>query len=290
MIIAARPRSARDFALMGGLLVLFTGGARDAGPLPAIEERDVFESCPPRSCRSITGRAAGQRPRARPQSALARASRPPRSRRRGIPRHRRDDGAAARRRRRRRRVERRGADAGGKAAALGSRRRSPSGTAGRSGCSSSRRTTSSTRSSPRSLRLRSSDVHVGESSTLSADEQARLLGEAWERAAKPEPLDVRLVVHHRSGRTDTYHLGAHPPSLTPADLDLIHRALARCHQGHRPARPSPRRRPRGAHANGTTTERTTARRGARGHPPDGAAGRRARAPCFAPATTRGCAT
>ena len=73
------------------------------------------------------------------------------------------------------------------------------------------------------LRLRSSDVHVGESSTLSADEQARLLGEAWERAASAEPLDVRLVVHHRSGRTDTYHLGAHPPSLSPGDLDLIHR-------------------------------------------------------------------
>ena len=73
------------------------------------------------------------------------------------------------------------------------------------------------------IRLRSSDVYVGESSTLSADDQARLLGEAWERADKPEPLDVRLVIHHRSGRADTYHLGAHPPSLTPGDLDLIHR-------------------------------------------------------------------
>ena len=73
------------------------------------------------------------------------------------------------------------------------------------------------------LRLRSSDVHVGESSTLTADEQARLLGEAWEAAARAEPLDVRLVVHHRSGRTDTFHLGAHPPSLSPGDLDLIHR-------------------------------------------------------------------
>jgi magnesium transporter len=73
------------------------------------------------------------------------------------------------------------------------------------------------------VRLRSSDVYVGESSTLSAEEQARLVGEAWERADKPEPLDVRLVVYHRSGRADTYHLGAHPPSLTSGDLDLIHR-------------------------------------------------------------------
>ena len=73
------------------------------------------------------------------------------------------------------------------------------------------------------VRLRSSDVYVGESTTLSAEDQARLLGEAWERADKPEALDVRLVIYHRSGRADTYHLGAHPPSLTSGDLDLIHR-------------------------------------------------------------------
>jgi magnesium transporter len=73
------------------------------------------------------------------------------------------------------------------------------------------------------IRLRSSDVYVGESSTLSAEDQARLLGDAWERADKPEALDVRLVIYHRSGRADTYHLGAHPPSLTSGDLDLIHR-------------------------------------------------------------------
>jgi magnesium transporter len=73
------------------------------------------------------------------------------------------------------------------------------------------------------VHLRSSEVHVGESSTLSAEEQARLLGDAWERAIKPEPLDVRLVILHRSGRSDTFHLGAHAPSLAPGDLDLIHR-------------------------------------------------------------------
>jgi len=73
------------------------------------------------------------------------------------------------------------------------------------------------------LRLRSSDVYVGESASLSVADQARLLGEAWEEADKPEPLDVRLVICHRSGRTDSFHLGAHPPSLSPRDLDLIHR-------------------------------------------------------------------
>jgi magnesium transporter len=73
------------------------------------------------------------------------------------------------------------------------------------------------------VRLRSSDVYVGESSTLSAGDQARMLGEAWERADKPEALDVRLVIYHHSGRAETYHLGAHPPSLTSGDLELIHR-------------------------------------------------------------------
>jgi magnesium transporter len=73
------------------------------------------------------------------------------------------------------------------------------------------------------LRLRSSDVFVGESSSLSVADQARILGEAWEQADKPDPLDVRLVIYHRSGRTDSIHLGAHPPALSPRDLDLIHR-------------------------------------------------------------------
>jgi magnesium transporter len=73
------------------------------------------------------------------------------------------------------------------------------------------------------VRLRSSDIYVGESATLSSSDQARLVGEAWESAAKPEGLDVRLVIYHHSGRTDTYHLGAHPPALGPGDLDLIHR-------------------------------------------------------------------
>src|SRR5438094_387158 len=52
------------------------------------------------------------------------------------------------------------------------------------------------------LRLQASEVFVGESSTISAEAQARLLGDAYERAPKSGPLDVRLVIHHASGRTD----------------------------------------------------------------------------------------
>jgi magnesium transporter len=73
------------------------------------------------------------------------------------------------------------------------------------------------------LRLQASEIYVGESVTLSADAQARLLGDAWERAESSKDHEVHLVIHHSSGRTDTYHIGAHAPSLTSRDLDLIHR-------------------------------------------------------------------
>jgi magnesium transporter len=73
------------------------------------------------------------------------------------------------------------------------------------------------------LRLHSSEIYVAESDTLSASDQAGLLGEAWERAETPADTKLRLVICHRSGRTDAFHLGAHPPALMPSDLDLIHR-------------------------------------------------------------------
>jgi magnesium transporter len=71
------------------------------------------------------------------------------------------------------------------------------------------------------IRLEASDVYVGESTTLPADAQARLLGEAWERAGAP-PMHVGLTIYRHSGRVDTFHLGAHAPEMRPADLDLIH--------------------------------------------------------------------
>jgi magnesium transporter len=73
------------------------------------------------------------------------------------------------------------------------------------------------------LQLKSAEIHVGESETLSADDQARMLGDAWERASHAPDLDVRLVVHHPRGGTAIYHLGAHAPALKPEDFDLIHR-------------------------------------------------------------------
>jgi magnesium transporter len=73
------------------------------------------------------------------------------------------------------------------------------------------------------LKLQTAEIHVGESATLSADEQARLLGEAWERSPKSSAVDVRLVVHHPRGTASAYHLGAHAPALRPEDFEQIHR-------------------------------------------------------------------
>jgi magnesium transporter len=72
------------------------------------------------------------------------------------------------------------------------------------------------------VRLQASEVYVGESATISSHEQARRLGEAWERAGQPD-LAVRLAVFHRTGRSDIYHLGPHEPELGVRDYDLIHR-------------------------------------------------------------------
>jgi magnesium transporter len=72
------------------------------------------------------------------------------------------------------------------------------------------------------VRLRSAELHVGESVSLSADAQARLVGQAWEDAVKPDGLTTTLVIYHRSGRTDRFHLGAHVPALTTRDIDQIH--------------------------------------------------------------------
>jgi magnesium transporter len=72
------------------------------------------------------------------------------------------------------------------------------------------------------IRLRASELYAGESATVSADHQARVLGEAWERAQAPD-VPLRVVIFRRSGRRDIYHLGPHAPELQVRDLDLIHR-------------------------------------------------------------------
>ena len=71
-------------------------------------------------------------------------------------------------------------------------------------------------------RLDSSKIVCGVSNKLTADEQARLTGDAWERLPEPRPrLDLAVVFP--DGRYNSYSLGPHTPRLRPQDLELLHR-------------------------------------------------------------------
>ena len=126
------------------------------------------------------------------------------------------------------------------------------------------------------LRLKSAEIHTGESETLSADDQARLLGEAWERASKPSGVDVRLVVYHPRGTHGRVSPGRARARAPPRRLRTGPPALAR----RRPRRWFKRAPPRcGAHsvdAYGTRIEWPQPRCHAGARARDGAAGRRDR--------------
>jgi len=70
-------------------------------------------------------------------------------------------------------------------------------------------------------RLESSRIVCGISNKLSADEQAKLTGDAWERLPEPKPrivMEVRLP----DGVAREYYLGPHTPRLRDQDLNLLH--------------------------------------------------------------------
>ena len=66
------------------------------------------------------------------------------------------------------------------------------------------------------------EIVAGLSSVMSAQEQARRLGEAWERLPRKPPRAASFGVIHPDGRIEEFNLGAHPPRLTEAEIDLIH--------------------------------------------------------------------
>jgi amino acid transporter len=71
-------------------------------------------------------------------------------------------------------------------------------------------------------------VPLGESAKMSASEQVRLLGEAWERTSRDPHLQIRAVVYRTDGTRDVFHLGAHAPDLSPDDVELVHRLWLEC--------------------------------------------------------------
>ena len=71
-------------------------------------------------------------------------------------------------------------------------------------------------------RLGSSKIVCGLSNRLTADEQARLTGDAWERLPEPRPR-LELEIALPDGDSLSYSLGPHTPRLRPEDLELLHK-------------------------------------------------------------------
>jgi amino acid transporter len=71
-------------------------------------------------------------------------------------------------------------------------------------------------------RLDSSRVVCGLSNKLTADEQAKLTGDAWERMSEPRPR-VCLEVWAPDGAVREYMIGPHTPRLRPQDVELMHK-------------------------------------------------------------------
>ncbi len=71
-------------------------------------------------------------------------------------------------------------------------------------------------------RLDSSRVVCGLSNKLTADEQAKLTGDAWERLPEPRPR-LNLEVCAPDGTIREYALGPHTPRMRPQDVELMHK-------------------------------------------------------------------
>ena len=69
--------------------------------------------------------------------------------------------------------------------------------------------------------LQSSRIVAGLSNKLSADEQAKFLGDAWERLPEPRPR-ITFEVFNPDGTSKDYPLGPHAPRLRPEDNQLLH--------------------------------------------------------------------
>ncbi|PYR34432.1 MAG: APC family permease, partial [Acidobacteria bacterium] len=73
------------------------------------------------------------------------------------------------------------------------------------------------------VRLRAAEIVVGLSANLSAGGQAHLMGVAWDRTPHDRDLVTEFVVHAGDNHVQRFTLGAHPPNLTPEDVERIHR-------------------------------------------------------------------
>ena len=71
-------------------------------------------------------------------------------------------------------------------------------------------------------RLATGKIVCGRSNKLTADEQGKLTGDAWERLPEPRPR-LTLLVYETDGTTHEYLLGPHAPRMRPQDVNLMHK-------------------------------------------------------------------
>jgi hypothetical protein len=71
-------------------------------------------------------------------------------------------------------------------------------------------------------RLDSGTIVCGLSNKLSADQQAKLTGDAWERLPEPRPR-LNMEVYSPSGSVHECPLGPHTPRLRAQDVELMHK-------------------------------------------------------------------
>jgi amino acid transporter len=70
--------------------------------------------------------------------------------------------------------------------------------------------------------LDAADIWAGRSSVMTPAEQAKHIGDAWERLPKKPSRQVSIHIADPNGTIDDFTLGAHAPTLAAADVDLIH--------------------------------------------------------------------
>jgi amino acid transporter len=74
------------------------------------------------------------------------------------------------------------------------------------------------------VQLECSTLVAGVSTKMSADQQARIIGQVWENLQEEGKRKLRVLkLISPDGTERVYELGAHRPQLTPEDVELVHR-------------------------------------------------------------------
>jgi hypothetical protein len=81
--------------------------------------------------------------------------------------------------------------------------------------------------------LQSSTIVLGRSAKDTTEEQARLIGDAWEKLGDQKP-QFNLEIHLPNGDNIFKVLGPHAPNLTANEVNLLHRLWLRFSEGLAP--------------------------------------------------------